>query len=78
VCDLTLSQHAHVQSATVWLSRDKRLVAATTVKHVHGRRRVALTLPFSKRPRGGRYDVVVATTDPHGAVEYKQSSLTLL
>jgi hypothetical protein len=78
VCDLTLSDPAHVKSATVWLSRDNRVVAGTTLAHLHGRQRVAVRLPFSKRPRGGRYEVVVATTDRHGTIEYERSSLTLL
>jgi uncharacterized protein DUF6916 len=76
VCEVTLSSKPKVKSATVWLLRGERVVAANVLRRVHGQR-FALRLPFRRRPRGGRYDVVIATTARDGSVEYKRSRLNL-
>jgi hypothetical protein len=77
ICEIALSADSHVKSATIWLYRGDRVVAATTVGHVHGRR-IAARLRFRHRPRGGRYALAIATTDRHDAMEYKRRSITLL
>jgi hypothetical protein len=75
-CETTLVAGANVKSATIWITRGGIVVASTQVKHVHGHR-IAARVPAAHRPRGGRYDVTVATKDHHGHTEYKVAKLSL-
>jgi hypothetical protein len=75
-CELALESHANVKAATVWLTRGGLVVATVTQRHVHGRR-VTLRLPTTHRPRGGHYEVTVATKDRHGHTEYKRAKIVL-
>jgi hypothetical protein len=43
---------------------------------VHGNK-IAARVPSAHRPRGGRYDITVATKDRHGRTEYKVAKLAL-
>jgi len=75
-CEVALESGAHVKSATVWITRGGVVVASAHVKHVHGQR-IATRVPSTHRPRGGRYQVTVATKDRHGHTEYKVAKLSL-
>lgn len=75
-CGIALEPGSNVKSATVWLVRNGLVVASTHVKRVHGRR-IAVSVPTTKRPRGGRYDVTVRTKDHDGHVEYELTRLSL-
>jgi uncharacterized protein DUF6916 len=77
MCEIVLAEHAHVKSAVVWLLRGDRVVAAKSVRRVHGRR-IGVRLPFTRRPRGGRYKVIVATKDRSGDLQFKDARLNLL
>lgn len=77
MCEIALTERAHVKSAVVWLVRGDRVVAARSIRRVHGRR-IALRLAFRRRPRGGRYKVIVATTDRSGKVEFEDARIKLL
>ena len=75
VCDLVFNEHEDLKRATVWLVRNGLTVATKTVHDVRGKRlRVKLDV---KRPRGGRYELTVATKDRHGHLETKLARLTL-
>jgi hypothetical protein len=76
VAEVVLLPNVNVKKASVWLLRGDRIVSATTVHHLHGSR-FALRLPMRHRPRGGRYSLIVATTDRHGRDEFKRASITL-
>lgn len=75
-CSIGLEPGADVKSATVWITRGGVVVATTHLRHVHGRK-IAARLPSRRRPRGGRYEVTVATKDRHGRTDYKVTKLAL-
>jgi hypothetical protein len=68
VCDLVLEEDVHMKTATVWLMRGDRVVAAVSAKRPHGRRH-SVRLPTDHRVRGGRYDLVVITTNRRDTVQ---------
>ena len=75
VCDLVFHEREDLKRATVWLARNGLVVASKTVRDVHAKRlRVKLDV---KRPRGGHYELTVATKDRHGHLETKLARLTL-
>ena len=76
VADITFEHRADLKWAVVWLSRNGVVVSTAMHKHVHGRH-ASLRLPFSKRPRGGRYELIVGTKDRHGRDEYRTTRITL-
>lgn len=76
VAEVVLEPHVTVNKASVWLTRGDRIVSATSLRHIHGHR-FAIRLPMSHRPRGGRYGLMIATTDRHGHVAYKRVLITL-
>ena len=76
VCDITLAPDTHLKSATVWLTRGGIPVATASVRHVHGKR-VAARMLTKRRPRGGRYQLTVATRDRHGHTEYSVQQIVL-
>jgi hypothetical protein len=75
-CDITLEPGTSLKSATVWLTRGGVPVTSATVRNPHGNR-VAVHMKTSHRPRGGHYEVTVATKDRHGHTEYKRAKLAL-
>lgn len=77
VVHIELNPDAHVKSATLWLTRGGNVVAATSIKHVHGHDRLSVRLPLPKRPSGGRYELIVGTKGRHGPTEYKQLKIAL-
>jgi hypothetical protein len=76
VAEVVLEPDVKVKRASVWLLRGERVVSAATVRQLHGSR-FAIRLPMSHRPRGGRYNLIVATTDRHGRDEFKRAKVTL-
>jgi hypothetical protein len=76
VADITFEHSADLKWAVVWLSRRGAVVGTATKKHVHGNH-AALKIPFSKRLRGGRYDLTVGTMDRHGRDDYKTVRVVL-
>jgi hypothetical protein len=77
VAQIELNPDAHVKSAALWLTHGGNVVAAASVKHVHSHPRLSVRLPLSKRPRGGRYELIVGTKGRHGPTEYKQLKIAL-
>ena len=77
VAQIALDPGAHVKSATVWLTRAGMVVAASDVRHVRSRDRLAVRLPRHKRLRGGHYELTVGTKDGHGHTEYKRVKIAL-
>jgi hypothetical protein len=77
LCKLTLSKTAHVKVVSVWLMRGKKTIATGTVKHVHGRHHVAVKLRAGRRLRGGRYKLLVQTTERDGTVDIHRKRVTL-
>lgn len=75
-CSIGLEPGADVESAVVWITRGGLVVAAHTVRRVHGNR-IAVRIPTRHRPRGGRHEITVRTKDRHGHVDYKLTKLTL-
>jgi hypothetical protein len=76
VAEITFERRADLKWAAVWLSRRGVVVSTATAKHVRGRH-ASLRIPFDKRPRGGRYELTVGTTDRHGNEEYKTARIAL-
>ena len=76
VAELSLTQDAHVKSAVVWLTRGTSLVGACEVKRVHGARATA-KIDTGHRPRGGRYELVVVTTNRAGFSQARRIKLAL-
>ena len=76
VAEVDFNGSVHLKLVTVWLLRSGRVVAASTARNVHGKRK-ALKLPTHRRPRGGRYELIVGTRDRSGREEYKRRKLVL-
>jgi hypothetical protein len=76
VCDMVVEEGVHVKTATIWLMRGDRVVVALTAKRLRGRR-ISVRLPTEHRPRGGSYDLMVATTNRRGTVQQKRASVVL-
>jgi hypothetical protein len=76
VAEVAFNGNPNLRSVTVWLLRGKIVVAAASVRNVHGKRK-AIRLPMQRRPRGGRYGLVVATQDRQGRLEYKSAKVAL-
>jgi hypothetical protein len=76
VAEIAFNSNVNLRSTTVWLSRKGVVVAAVSVRHVRGKRK-AVKLPMRRRPRGGRYELVVATEDRRGRLEYKLARIAL-
>jgi hypothetical protein len=76
VCDVSLTAGTSLKSTTAWLTRAGRPVASGTTRHIHGKR-VAVRMDTRHRPRGGHYDLTVATTDRHGHTEYSRMRIVL-
>ena len=76
VAEVTFNGNVDLKWASAWLTHKGRVVAASTVRHVHGHR-TAVRLPTHKRLRGGRYELTLATKDRHGRMEYKQAQIAL-
>jgi hypothetical protein len=77
VAQIALDPGAHVRSVAVWLTRAGVVVAATDVRHVHGRDRLGVHLPSDRRLSGGHYELTVGTKDRHGHTEYKRVKIAL-
>jgi hypothetical protein len=76
VAELDFNGSVDLKSVTAWLFRGSRVVASASVRRVHGKRK-SFKLPMRKRPRGGRYELIVATKDRAGREEYKRKKIVL-
>ncbi|MEA2478606.1 MAG: hypothetical protein QOJ07_528 [Thermoleophilaceae bacterium] len=74
-CVVTLEHGADVHALVAWLRRGDRVVAASSHK-VKGSR-VAFVLKTGNRPRKGRYEIDVLTTDGVGESAVKQVQITV-
>jgi hypothetical protein len=76
VAEVDFNGSVDLKSVSAWLLRGDKVVAAASVRRVHGKH-TAFKLPTRTRPRGGRYDLIVATKDRAGRDEFKRRKIVL-
>jgi uncharacterized protein DUF6916 len=76
VAEIDFNGSVHLKSVSAWLLRGGTVVAAVSVRNVRGKRK-AIKLPTRKRPRGGRYELIVATKDRSGREEFRSRKIVL-